>query len=130
MGCDLNTSVCVPAAHTALTGIATTEGRKNGDRAPGDFSFDPLNLGKNPATYKKLQLSEVKNGRCVLSRVPAAVCGCAIHVSSSGVHLTFTTHAMALRPRSGFTRNARREELRAALTLAASGVMCNTAGWP
>lgn len=33
-----------------------------GDREPGYFGFDPLGLGKNPATYKRYQENEIKNG--------------------------------------------------------------------
>lgn len=48
-----------PLQITVFSGIATTQGRKNGDRAPGDYNFDPLNFGKNPAAVKDLQLKEV-----------------------------------------------------------------------
>lgn len=37
-----------------------------GDRAPGYFGFDPLGLGKNPATMKRYQLAEIKNGRLAM----------------------------------------------------------------
>ena len=37
-----------------------------GDRAPGYFGFDPLGLGKNPATFKRYQVSEIKNGRLAM----------------------------------------------------------------
>jgi hypothetical protein len=41
----------------------TLEGK---GRAPGDFKFDPLGLGKNPATLEKYQLAEIKNGRLAM----------------------------------------------------------------
>mmetsp|Transcript_30275 Transcript_30275/g.73813 ORF Transcript_30275/g.73813 Transcript_30275/m.73813 type:complete len:216 (-) Transcript_30275:135-782(-) len=37
-----------------------------GKRAPGDFAFDPLGLGKNPGAFKKYQLAEIKNGRLAM----------------------------------------------------------------
>lgn len=41
----------------------------NGERAPGYFGFDPLGFSKNPATSKKYQLSELKNGRLAMCAV-------------------------------------------------------------
>ena len=38
----------------------------NGDREPGYFGFDPLGLGKNPETYKRYQVSEIRNGRLAM----------------------------------------------------------------
>jgi len=49
-----------------ISGIATTSGRESGERAPGDFGFDPLNFGKDPAKLKDLQLKEIKNGRLAM----------------------------------------------------------------
>ena len=49
-----------------FSGIAVTEGRKSGDRAPGDFGFNPLNFGKTPATAKDLALKEIRNGRLAM----------------------------------------------------------------
>ena len=42
-----------------FSGIAITEGRKSGDRAPGDFGFNPLNFGKTEASQKDLATKEV-----------------------------------------------------------------------
>jgi len=45
-------------------GIATTSGREDGSRAPGDFGLDPLGYGKGDAAkFKRLQTQEIKNGR-------------------------------------------------------------------
>lgn len=35
-------------------------------RKPGEFAFDPLGLGANPATYKRYQTAEIKNGRLAM----------------------------------------------------------------
>jgi len=49
-----------------FSGIAVTEGRKSGDRAPGDFGFNPLKFGANAASKKDLALKEVRNGRLAM----------------------------------------------------------------
>lgn len=41
-------------------------GQESGDRAPGDFGIDPLNLENNPAKKAKLELQEIKNGRLAM----------------------------------------------------------------
>lgn len=38
-------------------------------RRPGEFAWDPLGLGKNPATYKRYQASELRNGRLAMLAV-------------------------------------------------------------
>lgn len=38
----------------------------SGDRAPGDFGLDPLNVKNNPERLKILQLQEIKNGRLAM----------------------------------------------------------------
>lgn len=49
-----------------VSGIATTEGRKSGDRAPGDFNFNPLKMGQTEASKKDLALKEIRNGRLAM----------------------------------------------------------------
>jgi len=49
-----------------FSGFAITEGRKNGDRAPGDFGFNPLKLGKTERTAKDLAVKEIRNGRLAM----------------------------------------------------------------
>ncbi|KAJ1424390.1 fucoxanthin chl a/c light-harvesting protein [Ochromonadaceae sp. CCMP2298] len=49
-----------------ISGFAVTEGRKSGNRAPGDFSFNPLNMGKTDASAKDLALKEIRNGRLAM----------------------------------------------------------------
>ena len=49
-----------------ISGIATTEGRKSGSRAPGEFGFNPLGFGKSPSEAKDLALKEVRNGRLAM----------------------------------------------------------------
>jgi light-harvesting complex I chlorophyll a/b binding protein 1 len=48
-----------------ISGIATTSGRESGDRAPGDFGFDPLNF-KGGKDYASLEMKEVANGRLAM----------------------------------------------------------------
>ena len=50
----------------AFSGIATVEGRKSGDRAPGDWGFDPLKFSKDEKTKKDLALKEIRNGRLAM----------------------------------------------------------------
>lgn len=40
-----------------------------GKRTPGDFGFDPLNLGKDPVVFKKYQVNEIMNGRLAMIAV-------------------------------------------------------------
>ena len=49
-----------------ISGVATTEGRTNGDRAPGDFGFNPMKMGKSDAEKKSLAVKEIRNGRLAM----------------------------------------------------------------
>ena len=49
-----------------ISGVAVTEGRKSGDRAPGEFGFNPLKFGANEASKKDLAVKEVRNGRLAM----------------------------------------------------------------
>ena len=46
----------------AVSGVATTAGRESGERAPGDFGFNPLKFEVTEA----MALKEVKNGRLAM----------------------------------------------------------------
>jgi len=46
----------------AISGVATTMGRETGERAPGDFGFNPLEF----EITEELSLKEVKNGRLAM----------------------------------------------------------------
>ena len=49
------------------------------DRAPGDFSFDPIGLfPEDPAKQKEMQLAELKNGRLAMIALGGMVAGAAI----------------------------------------------------
>lgn len=41
-------------------------GQESGDREPGNFGLDPLNIMSNPAKRAKYELQEVKNGRLAM----------------------------------------------------------------
>ena len=49
-----------------VLGVALFDQAKGSGRKPGDFSFDPFNLGKNPEKLKKYQTNEIKNGRLAM----------------------------------------------------------------
>mmetsp|Transcript_12381 Transcript_12381/g.12469 ORF Transcript_12381/g.12469 Transcript_12381/m.12469 type:complete len:205 (+) Transcript_12381:56-670(+) len=40
-----------------------------GKREPGDFAFDPLSLGKDPAVFARFRENELKNGRLAMIAV-------------------------------------------------------------
>nr|7Y5E_72 Chain 72, Fucoxanthin-chlorophyll a-c binding protein, chloroplastic [Porphyridium purpureum]7Y5E_7N Chain 7N, Fucoxanthin-chlorophyll a-c binding protein, chloroplastic [Porphyridium purpureum]7Y7A_77 Chain 77, Fucoxanthin-chlorophyll a-c binding protein, chloroplastic [Porphyridium purpureum]7Y7A_7o Chain 7o, Fucoxanthin-chlorophyll a-c binding protein, chloroplastic [Porphyridium purpureum] len=56
------------AAFESLSYFAIRE-TLEGKREPGDFGFDPLNLGKEPAAFAKFRESELKNGRLAMIAV-------------------------------------------------------------
>lgn len=41
-------------------------GQESGDREPGNFGLDPLNIMSNPQKRAKYELQEVKNGRLAM----------------------------------------------------------------
>ena len=52
----IGAAVAAIAILEVISGVAITQGRENGDRAPGDYNFDPLGFGKDPAKLKDLQV--------------------------------------------------------------------------
>lgn len=51
----------------------------NYDRAPGDYSFDPLGMmPTDPEMKKKYQLAELKNGRLAMIAIGGMVAGAAV----------------------------------------------------
>ena len=48
-----------------VSGVAITEGKKNG-RAPGDYGFNPLNLGNSEKAAKEFAVKEIRNGRLAM----------------------------------------------------------------
>mmetsp|Transcript_13229 Transcript_13229/g.17290 ORF Transcript_13229/g.17290 Transcript_13229/m.17290 type:complete len:204 (-) Transcript_13229:277-888(-) len=51
----------------------------NYDRAPGDYSFDPMGLyPTDPEAAKKMQLAELKNGRLAMIAIGGMVAGASI----------------------------------------------------
>ncbi|CAM9852614.1 unnamed protein product [Heterosigma akashiwo] len=49
-----------------VSGLAITKGRESGDRAPGDYGFDPLKMSSTPEKAADYALKEVKNGRLAM----------------------------------------------------------------
>lgn len=49
-----------------IGGVGIYEMSKGSDRQPGEFGFDPLNLGGDKARRARYQLSEIKNGRLAM----------------------------------------------------------------
>lgn len=65
----------------AISGIATTSGREQGIRAPGDFGLDPLGFSKgDPDKFARLQAQEIANGRLAMwAAAGLIVQGCSTH---------------------------------------------------
>ena len=55
-----------PCFFSVISGIAVTEGRKSGQRIPGDFSFNPLKFGKTEASAKDFAWKEIRNCRLAM----------------------------------------------------------------
>lgn len=49
-----------------VTGAAIYEQAKGSGRKTGDFSFDPLGLGKDPKRKERYATNEIKNGRLAM----------------------------------------------------------------
>lgn len=49
-----------------FSGFAITEGKKTGERAPGDFGFNPGKVGKSEAQQKDYATKEIRNGRLAM----------------------------------------------------------------
>jgi light-harvesting complex I chlorophyll a/b binding protein 1 len=64
-----------------ISGIAATQGRESGERAPGDFGLDPLGYGKgDPEKFARLQAQEIANGRLAMwAAAGEIVQGCTTH---------------------------------------------------
>ena len=50
----------------AISGIATTTGRESGERAPGDFGFNPFALADDSAKMMQYKEQEIANGRLAM----------------------------------------------------------------
>jgi light-harvesting complex I chlorophyll a/b binding protein 1 len=62
-----------------ISGIATTQGRESGDRAPGDFGLDPLGYAKGDG-FARIQAQEIANGRLAMfAAAGELVQGCTTH---------------------------------------------------
>lgn len=64
-----------------ISGIATTSGRENGDREPGDFGLDPLGFLKgDPARAERFKAQEIANGRLAMWAAAGLLLqGCSTH---------------------------------------------------
>ncbi len=48
------------------SGAALYDQARGSGRQPGEYSFDPLSLGKDPKKRERFQVSEIKNGRLAM----------------------------------------------------------------
>jgi len=64
-----------------FSGIATTTGRENGIREPGDFGLDPLGYLKgSPESVERLKAQEIANGRLAMWAASGLLMqGCTTH---------------------------------------------------
>jgi len=63
---DLLVGLLVIGFLEVVGGVGIYEMSKGSDRQPGEFGFDPLNLGRDKSRYARYQLSEIKNGRLAM----------------------------------------------------------------
>lgn len=49
-----------------VSGFAITQAKATGDRAPGDFGFDPLRLGATEEKRQEYAVKEIRNGRLAM----------------------------------------------------------------
>ena len=63
---DMLVGLLVIGLLEVVGGVGIYEMSKGSDRQPGEFGFDPLNLGKDKSRYARYQLSEIKNGRLAM----------------------------------------------------------------
>lgn len=61
-----NSSYAFVSFHAVFSGFAITEGKKTGERAPGDFGFNPGKVGKSEAQQKDYATKEIRNGRLAM----------------------------------------------------------------
>lgn len=62
-----------------ISGIATTQGRESGERAPGDFGLDPLGFSKTEG-FTRFQAQEIANGRLAMFAAAGEIMqGCSTH---------------------------------------------------
>lgn len=63
--CSFFEAMTLPAFTSMMQGDST--------RAPGDYTFDPLGMGKSPAKMAVFKINEVKNGRLAMCAVSGAI---------------------------------------------------------
>jgi hypothetical protein len=63
---DLTVALLIIGFLEVIGGVGIYEMSKGSDRQPGEFGFDPLNLGADKSRRARYQLSEIKNGRLAM----------------------------------------------------------------